>query len=94
MGWLFYCNTVTLKKFMLPLFCSTLDNYVIVKTCSRDIRGGVTPVYNEKINLEVFINIKAFLRSFAKKAFYPDFNFCYSKFNHITTAYQVLYWFA
>ena len=54
MGWLLHCNTGILRKHKLPQLCfaSPSDNYVIGKTCSRNIMDGVILLYSEKNNLD------------------------------------------
>ena len=58
MGWLFHCNTGTLRN-ELPLSCSISpsDNYVIVKACSKNKMGRATILYSDKINIEVPIGL-------------------------------------
>ena len=66
-------NTGTLRnnKVSLPCSVSTSNNYVILKASNRNIADKVTPVYNEKINLEVTVGL----------------NYCSSEFNHINRMY-------
>ena len=73
MGRLFHCNTGTLRKNKLPLACSVSasNNYVILKACNKNITSKTTPVYSEKIKVEVTVSL----------------NFCCSGFNHITKTY-------
>ena len=73
MGRFFHCNTGTFtkNKLSLPCFVSGSNNYEILKACNRNLTGKATPVYLEKINLEVTVGLK----------------FCCSEFDHINRAY-------
>ena len=66
-------NTGTLRndKVSLPCSVSTSNNYVNLKASNRNIADKVTPVYNEKIILEVTVGL----------------NYCSSEFNHINRMY-------
>ena len=78
MEWLFHFNTGTLGKHKLPLTCSVSLSSNILKAFSRSIMGKATPVYSEKISLEVptAFPLKAYLRSSAKESWQnaPSFN--------------------
>ena len=59
MSWLLNCNTGSLRKHKPSVPCSVLisNNYVIVKTCSRNITGSTDLAYSEKVNLQVSVQL-------------------------------------
>ena len=54
-GWFLHCNTGSLKKHKPSVPCSVLlsNNYMIVKACTRNIKGSTNLAYSENVNLEV-----------------------------------------
>ena len=58
-GWFLYCNTGSLKTHKPSLPCSVLlsNNYVIVKACSRNIKGSINLAYSKNVNLEVSVRL-------------------------------------
>ena len=59
MGWLFHCNTGSLRMHKPSIPCSVLleNNYVIVKACSRNITGSTNLTNSEKVNLHVPVRL-------------------------------------
>ena len=58
-GWFLHCNTGSLRKHKPFVLCSILlsNNYVIVKACSRNIKGSTNLAYSKNINLQVPIKL-------------------------------------
>ena len=53
-GLFLHCNTGSLRKHNPSVPCSVLlsNNYVIIKPCSRNIKGSTDLAYSENLNLE------------------------------------------
>ena len=76
MGWmvssLFLHFLHSLRKHKPPALCSVLlsHNYMIIKGCSRDIKGSTNLAYSKNVNLEVpsGLPFKAFPCSLARKS--------------------------
>ena len=109
-GWFLHCNTGSLRKDEPSVPCSLLlsNNYVIVKPCSRNIKGSTNLAYSENINLEVsvrlsFQNLPSFLgKEKSTKCIYfatgrcfihPPLIFATQSFNYIATTYYALHQF-
>ena len=58
-GWFPHCNTGSLRKHKPSVQCSVLlsNNYVIIKPCSRNIKGSTNLAYSENVNLEVPVRL-------------------------------------
>ena len=58
-GWFLHCNTGSLRKHKSFVLCSILlsNNYVIIKACSRNIKGSTNLAYSKNINLQVPIKL-------------------------------------
>ena len=106
MGWLLHCNTGSLRKHKPSLPCSILlsNNYVIIKTCIRNIKGQHQSRLQQKSQLksfrQAFLSWPSFIpwqRKVCKMhilcnrtLFYPSsLNSCYSELNYLTTAYNI-----
>ena len=58
-GWFLHYNTGYLRKHKPSVPCSVLlsNNYVIIKPCSRNIKGRTNLAYSENVNLEVPVRL-------------------------------------
>ena len=59
MGWFLHYDTGSLRKHKPSVSCSVLlsNNYVIIKTCSKNIMGSTNLVYSEKVNPKVPVRL-------------------------------------
>ena len=58
-GCFLQCSTGSLRKHKSCVLCSILlsNNYVIVKFCSRNIKGSTNLAYSENVNLQVPVRL-------------------------------------